>query len=1189
MYNYNYGKSLFFVLILTIIFFSNNQKAFSQAGDIIWGVDATTSQINGGNGAAPPTDVFPNVDGVTVTVNYDIQPSPPTQPLINAAILNAGACPNQGTAIYSETCPGLNNLVPNWILYEMNVTGNTDNCTVSESITIDFDPPVTNPFFTVTDIDTAGPNGLVPPNGWQDVVIVTGLDDSSNPVTPSSSTLIGGGSAVTAELPPGLIPSGFSEVCELNPNSVSCPGTDACFHGIGNVGQTGAGSDAGNVLLEFTGDISQITLTYYSGNIGNQGGNPSGQFIGISSIEWTDTLPITLASIESSYAEGGLRLDWSTSTETMNIGFNVYAYIDGEKVIINDEMIPSHEPNSLDPQYYEKTVAIPEGVTQIGISSVDISGHEDYFGPYEVGGSYGSEPVSKKIDWKKIKEKYNQKMAGKGFEMRAGKMRAPAPEEPGLVSNFLAKVGVGNSPVCNVAVIEEGMVRVRQRDLRRAGCDFRGEDIDDIAVTFKGEPVSRRIKSNSGKIKNGTNIFFYADTPKERDFLYTTENVYQVSVDPDLADIHEDVSRPKNRDLSGYETSYMHEVKVEKNITYDFVTPYGKDGSLDEIDPWYEENIFASTGSPNTYTYDVPVHSDVDTTRDGKLKLRLIGVTDFPEETIDHEVSVKVNTGTPSTHQGEGRLNWFIEDTVGGSDLTPGTSQIEVEVTGNLPVFDFMHTDSYGLMYWRPAASIDDLLSFTEHSPANGYSASEYSVKNVQAYGEKDGQLYKLKTKKKNNGGSYTVSFKSLGEGARYWVSPVSEFNEGEVTKADEGDIKNGSADVIIITHPGLSGSELDAYESYVSNEGYTTKVVNVLNIFDGFGYGMPTPEGIRSYLEYAKDNLNVEYAAIVGGTTTEYPDPLVMESIQYVPTEFERTHDLLYFTPCDGCMADFNGDFVPELKIFRIPSRQTSDTGAVANKSNAYNTDSSALLLAENTQEQNFGAQLDAVSNQLGGYDAMKIYLSDIQAENGGLNLNDAICVAQLGADCPACTAGMPCASMTGYIEQINDGKRLIMMNGHASITEWVFAGLMDTAIAGNLNNAVPNVVIPMACYTTYYENPGTASLADQLLFNQNGGSVAVSGAATLSSLSDNGVFAESILNKMCDGTTTLAEAIYETKKENPGLTDQVINWDLIGNGFVTIAECEEVVPEPPVIIPPGDEIVGDVGDPNAEPEFND
>ena len=56
---------------------------------------------------------------------------------------------------------------------------------------------------------------------------------------------------------------------------------------------------------------------------------------------------------------GGVVVDWSTSTETINIGFNIYAHIDGERVIINDALIQSHNGDSVEPQYYEAVVAVP--------------------------------------------------------------------------------------------------------------------------------------------------------------------------------------------------------------------------------------------------------------------------------------------------------------------------------------------------------------------------------------------------------------------------------------------------------------------------------------------------------------------------------------------------------------------------------------------------------------------------------------------------------------------------------------------------------------------------------------------------------------------------------------------------------------------------------------------------------------
>ena len=69
---------------------------------------------------------------------------------------------------------------------------------------------------------------------------------------------------------------------------------------------------------------------------------------------FVSSLPVTLSSFSSSKRGGGLLLDWSTSTETINMGFNVYAYVDGEKVILNDLLIPSKAPNSVVPQYYEE-------------------------------------------------------------------------------------------------------------------------------------------------------------------------------------------------------------------------------------------------------------------------------------------------------------------------------------------------------------------------------------------------------------------------------------------------------------------------------------------------------------------------------------------------------------------------------------------------------------------------------------------------------------------------------------------------------------------------------------------------------------------------------------------------------------------------------------------------------------------
>ena len=138
----------------------------------------------------------------------------------------------------------------------------------------------------------------------------------------------------------------------------------------------------------------------------------------------SSSLPITLNSFSSSYDAGGLRLDWQTGMEVMNVGFNVYGYVEGEKIKLNKEIIPSKRPDSVVPQYYEERIEVPNGVEQLGISSVDTRGKEDYFGPFEIGVSYGEEVEVKKVNWERVKEEYTQKMISKGYVNKGGVMRS---------------------------------------------------------------------------------------------------------------------------------------------------------------------------------------------------------------------------------------------------------------------------------------------------------------------------------------------------------------------------------------------------------------------------------------------------------------------------------------------------------------------------------------------------------------------------------------------------------------------------------------------------------------------------------------------------------------------------------------------------------------------------------------------
>jgi len=73
---------------------------------------------------------------------------------------------------------------------------------------------------------------------------------------------------------------------------------------------------------------------------------------------------------------------------------------------------------------------------------------------------------------------------------------------------------------------------------------------------------------------------------------------------------------------------------------------------------------------------------------------------------------------------------------------------------------------------------------------------------------------------------------------------------------------------------------------------------------------------------------------------------------------------------------------------------------------------------------------------------------------------------------------------------------------------------------------------MMPLACYTTYFETPNVKSLSESLLTDNASGAVALSAAALLSSAADNEQFAKIVLNKMTVDAYDLGSAVLHAKQ---------------------------------------------------------
>ena len=105
-------------------------------------------------------------------------------------------------------------------------------------------------------------------------------------------------------------------------------------------------------------------------------------------------LPVTLNHSSSARNGNTVDIDWGTSSELFNVGFQLWGLdgADGQWHKLHNWLIRSGSGNAVEPQSYRKRVRIPRAIEQlvsIGISSVDSDGTEHYYGPFELGVSYG--------------------------------------------------------------------------------------------------------------------------------------------------------------------------------------------------------------------------------------------------------------------------------------------------------------------------------------------------------------------------------------------------------------------------------------------------------------------------------------------------------------------------------------------------------------------------------------------------------------------------------------------------------------------------------------------------------------------------------------------------------------------------------------------------------------------------------
>ncbi|MBN1402650.1 MAG: hypothetical protein JXA74_17550 [Anaerolineae bacterium] len=113
------------------------------------------------------------------------------------------------------------------------------------------------------------------------------------------------------------------------------------------------------------------------------------------------TVAVTLSYFQATRDGDLTTFDWSTATETGNLGYFLYVEQDGERVPVNDEIVLSQAVDSLTPLDYRYQAAGLTGEL-FWIEDLDLWGQRQQSGPFELGRAYGARFSPEPIDWEAI-------------------------------------------------------------------------------------------------------------------------------------------------------------------------------------------------------------------------------------------------------------------------------------------------------------------------------------------------------------------------------------------------------------------------------------------------------------------------------------------------------------------------------------------------------------------------------------------------------------------------------------------------------------------------------------------------------------------------------------------------------------------------------------------------------------------
>lgn len=620
---------------------------------------------------------------------------------------------------------------------------------------------------------------------------------------------------------------------------------------------------------------------------------------------------------------------------------------------------------------------------------------------------------------------------------------------------------------------------------------------------YKNNEIPLEIHSSNGSFGPGDYIRFHAPFKKE---LESKKNQLilspvQLMTSDNLPKRIEEIDVDPAEQVASSEALPEFTQVIEKNLKFiDGVT------LNDDLDHFFYADL---VNYPGMDTLNVAVtlpEIDVTSSTDVQVKFHVRGRLSMSGLAYKHHVAFSLGDTIIEYAEFEENERQVLSFRIPANQFVNGINNLKMKVLGTFTPTnenDFVLVDKVEIIYRGFKNGTSNLNTFSIDDLAQVHRLDSFPHGEIHGYDITNPlepkKMVNIKMTPDNNGGfdaHFYVDDESDNEGKKYYsilgnqsfLKPTSLALNSGLTES----LKNSSnrADLIVYGNSNLISALQDLIDRRIS-QGLDVVTVTPEQVYSEFSYGVASSNALKDFMNTALSNWDKspKYLLILGDGTYDPTDYNTGALIPSLRSALERS--TIPAPLIAGRFIDFSSDnffvssansHLPKLAVGRLPTNDPNKIRAYVNKIQKFEDGESAPTT--NMRSISFFADQD-----LGDYERFNEHSRNMMSAATGFN-NVLFDRLELGSKA---------LTKEKIKSEFNAGPLIISLMGHGAFDRFG-DDIFNVNDAKLLSNSILPIVANWNCESAYFydANNSYKSLAEELIFNPNGGAIVYMGSTT-------------------------------------------------------------------------------------------